>query len=242
MSQRSNQPSNGYHIQCTYLNEELRHEGKWLSLSNVKFLDPNGQERSWEAVNRVTRIRGSDTDAVAAIAIYRRLLHYDVLVLVRQYRPAIKGYSIEFPAGLLESGETSDEAALRELQEETGWQGEVTHMSERLATDPGCSSSILRFATVKINGDSLENQIPKQQLSDGEFVDLVMVPISELHERLNRLTKEGHVIDSRVEAFSIGLQMGLKFARDADIDTAAAHQSSLPVDGSSVRTGNFKKQ
>jgi 8-oxo-dGTP pyrophosphatase MutT (NUDIX family) len=46
--------------------------------------------------------------------------------------------------GLLETGETSAEAAVRELHEETGWHGEVTHISDRLAVDPGCSSSIIR--------------------------------------------------------------------------------------------------
>jgi 8-oxo-dGTP pyrophosphatase MutT (NUDIX family) len=177
-----------------------------------------------------------DTDAVAAIAIYRRLLHYDVIVLVRQYRPAINGYTIEFPAGLLESGETSEEAALRELKEETGWHGEVTHMSSRLSVDPTCSSSIVRYATVKINGDSFENQ-SNPQPNKKEVVDLLMIPISELHDRLTRLNKEGHVIDSRVEAFAIGLKMGLKFAKDAEIDAASNNQSSLPVDGSCVRTG-----
>ena len=47
----------------------------------------------------MTTPKGGDTDSVASIAIYRRLLHYDVIVLVRQYRPAINGYTIEFPAG-----------------------------------------------------------------------------------------------------------------------------------------------
>ena len=55
------------------------------------------------------------------------------------------------------------------------------------------------------------------------------------------LTNEGHVIDSRVEAFAIGLKMGLKFAKDAEIDAASTNQSSLPVDGSGVRTGQVFK-
>lgn len=237
MNQARQNYSNGYHPHCTYLSDELIHEGNWLRLSKVKYLDPNGKERSWESVARRDRMQGTDTDSVAAIAIYRRLLHYDVIVLVRQYRPAINGYTIEFPAGLLEAGETSEEAAERELKEETGWHGEITHMSERLAIDPACSSSIVRYATVKINGDSPENKINKPQPSEGEFVDLIMIPFSEVHERLGRLTKEGHVIDSRVEAFAIGMQMGLKFARDAEIDNVSNCQSSLPVDGSCVRTG-----
>lgn len=55
------------------------------------------------------------------------------------------------------------------------------------------------------------------------------------------LTKEGNLVDSRVEAFAIGLQMGLKFAKDAAKDAISTLQASLPLDGSSVRTG-FGKQ
>lgn len=55
---------------------------------------------------------------------------------------------------------------------------------------------------------------------------------------LPELTKEGNLVDSRVEAFAIGLQMGLKFAKDAAKDAISTLQAtSLPLDGSSVRTG-----
>jgi len=241
---RQSYSTNGNQTHCSYLQEELLHQGDWLRLIKVKYLDPRGKERSWEAVTRVSVPRGAEPDSVAAIAIYRRLLHYDVIVLVRQYRPAVNGYTIEFPAGFVEAGESSEQAALRELKEETGWHGEVTHMSSSIAADPTCTASMVKFATVKINGDATENKINKPQPRDGEFVDLIMLPVSELHDRLARLTKEGNVIDCRVEAFAIGLTMGMKFAKDAEIDTASNNQSSLPVDGSGVRTGlkAFKQQ
>lgn len=43
------------------------------------------------------------------------------LILVRQFRPALRRHTMEFPAGSLEAGETSEEAAARELLEETGY-------------------------------------------------------------------------------------------------------------------------
>lgn len=36
---------------------------------------------------------------VAVIAILQRTLHYDCIVLVKQFRPPINGYCLEFPAG-----------------------------------------------------------------------------------------------------------------------------------------------
>lgn len=36
---------------------------------------------------------------VAVIAVLQRTLHYDCIVLVKQFRPPINGYCLEFPAG-----------------------------------------------------------------------------------------------------------------------------------------------
>jgi hypothetical protein len=55
----------------------------------------------WEGATRLTRNDDTKIDAVGVIAFYRRLLHYDCIVLVKQYRPALKAYTIEMPAGEL---------------------------------------------------------------------------------------------------------------------------------------------
>jgi 8-oxo-dGTP pyrophosphatase MutT (NUDIX family) len=43
------------------------------------------------------------------------------LVLVRQYRHNLKAHVLEFPAGTISDGEEPEAAALRELEEETGY-------------------------------------------------------------------------------------------------------------------------
>ena len=47
-------------------------------------------------------------------------LYQDKVVLVRQYRYPVGGFVYEFPAGLVEPGEDMEQAAIRELYEETG--------------------------------------------------------------------------------------------------------------------------
>jgi ADP-ribose pyrophosphatase len=57
-------------------------------------------------------------DYVSIIAISE-----DGLVpLVRQFRPAVERWTLEFPGGLLDEGEKPDQCALRELREEVGLQ------------------------------------------------------------------------------------------------------------------------
>jgi 8-oxo-dGTP pyrophosphatase MutT (NUDIX family) len=43
-------------------------------------------------------------------------------VLVRQYRPVVEQWTIEFPGGLRDSGEEPKTTAARELKEETGYE------------------------------------------------------------------------------------------------------------------------
>jgi 8-oxo-dGTP pyrophosphatase MutT (NUDIX family) len=54
--------------------------------------------------------------------------------IVRQYRPAVEGYTWELPAGLLEPGEGREVCCRRELQEETGLIAQsVTYLGEYIA-------------------------------------------------------------------------------------------------------------
>jgi 8-oxo-dGTP pyrophosphatase MutT (NUDIX family) len=47
--------------------------------------------------------------------------------IVRQYRPAIEGFSWELPAGMVDAGEDAAACATRELLEETGYPAVAVH-------------------------------------------------------------------------------------------------------------------
>lgn len=70
----------------------------------------NGAQRVYE------RISGQGRGAVLVVAI----TPHESLYLVREYAAGVDDYQLTFPMGLIEQGESSLEAANRELQEEVG--------------------------------------------------------------------------------------------------------------------------
>uniref|UniRef100_A0A8B9RB31 Nudix (nucleoside diphosphate linked moiety X)-type motif 5 n=1 Tax=Astyanax mexicanus TaxID=7994 RepID=A0A8B9RB31_ASTMX len=113
-----------------------------------------------------TRPTNSAADGVGIIALLKRTLHKDCVVLVKQFRPPMGCHTLEFPAGLIDDNESAETAALRELKEETGYKGEVVGVTPVTCLDPGLSNCTTNIVMVNINGDDIENINPTQQLGE----------------------------------------------------------------------------
>ncbi|XP_046573930.1 ADP-sugar pyrophosphatase-like [Haliotis rubra] len=195
--------------QSQFVKQEEVARGKWLSLSNITYKDPLGQERIWESVCRTTG-SADEADAVFVIPILKRTLKYDCVIMVKQYRPPMKAYTLEFPAGLVDKGETPEETAVRELREETGYSGKVKHISPATCLDPGIGNTSVRVVTVEIDGDEDINTSPKSHPEESEFIDVLVVPMEELLNKLNEMASAGVVIDSRVYTYAVAMEQTRK--------------------------------
>ena len=69
------------------------------------------------------------------------LNHERKIVLIVSYRHALRAWTLELPRGKIEKYETSKEAAIRELQEETGFKCENAKFLGRIAPDSGILST-----------------------------------------------------------------------------------------------------
>jgi ADP-ribose pyrophosphatase len=84
-------------------------------------------------------------DAVAVLA------ERDGKVLfVQQYRPAIKSHTLEIPAGLIDPGETPEEAAKRELAEETQLSGEMEYLTSFYLSPGYCDEKLHVFRATNL--------------------------------------------------------------------------------------------
>ncbi|KAM8973720.1 ADP-sugar pyrophosphatase [Pelodytes ibericus] len=191
----------------TIIKEETLVKGKWVQLQETTYVDHDGKTRTWETVKRTTRTEGNTADGVAIIPVLQRTLHYECMVLVKQFRPPLGCHCLEFPAGLIDENETPEKAALRELEEETGYKGEVMECSPLACLDPGLSNCTTYLLTVHINGDDPVNNKPKPKYADGEFTESILIPKNDLRKRIDELVaKEKLVVDARVYTYALALE------------------------------------
>ncbi len=180
---------------------------------NVSYppLKKNYRERVWEACQRTTR--QGHVDGVAILAEVRRANHPPCLVLVRQFRPPLNSFCIEVPAGLVDAGETPEQAALRELKEETGFTAHAAHVCFPCCfNDPGLTDANMVAVKVVIDGDSPENLNATPSFQDGEHIEKMLVPFATLYEELLRLKDDGNALDARLLSLAYGLSMGMSMA------------------------------
>ncbi len=164
------------------MKKEVLASGKYLSL--VK-------RDGYEMVERIN---------CTGIAVLLPLTDDGKVVLVEQFRPPVQKKCIELPAGLVRDletaqGESIEAAALRELEEETGYLAENLEKIGFWPTSSGMSSEMVTvFKATGLKrvgaggGDATEN------------ITVHVVSLREIDAWLKNMSNNGFLIDPKVYA------------------------------------------
>ena len=175
------------------LEEHLLYQGSWSSLVEFSYEDEKKQIRKWEGLHRKNNV-----EAVIMIAKMEPSKRY---IIIRQFRPPTNSYLLEFPAGLVDNGETRGQTAIRELSEETGYVGEVQKISPRLFSSPGILSEAVSFAHMQVDENLPENQRPKAHNEPGEFITVFKKSVDEISEFFSQEISHGVKLDAKLYSY-----------------------------------------
>jgi len=146
------------------LEQKLFVKGRKFDYDVHRLRLPNGVEGEWECIRHPG----------GALAV--PVTDDGKLVLVKQYRFAVQGRILEFPAGTVEPGEDPASTVDREIEEETGYSASRwTHLGDFILA-PGYSDEII-YAYLARGLTKLEKP-PAQD--DDEDIEVVLMTPDEL--------------------------------------------------------------
>ncbi|MEY9895680.1 8-oxo-dGTP pyrophosphatase MutT (NUDIX family) [Catenulispora sp. MAP12-49] len=111
-----------------------------------------------------------------------------VLVMVRQYRHNLKRHTIELAAGGVSDGEHPEAAALRELEEETGYAPAEGAQLQHLGSFYSLPSETNKITHVYLAAPvvKIAEPVPDNLIEQYFDMSVVEIPVTEAFDRLGR--------------------------------------------------------
>ncbi|NMP30420.1 ADP compounds hydrolase NudE [Thalassotalea sp. M1531] len=127
-------------------------KSRLFAIEQIDLVFSNGQKREYE------RMQGAGRGAVMIVP----MLDDDTMLLVKEYCAGSHSYELGFPKGLIDPGETGEEAANRELQEEIGYGAqELIHVHD-VAMAPAFFNAQMKIYLAKgLYSSQLEGDEPE---------------------------------------------------------------------------------
>ncbi|MCL4455808.1 MAG: NUDIX hydrolase [Nitrospirae bacterium] len=171
------------------IDKKIVWEGRFLRTLLITYKDRSGSIRNWEAVERV------NCDGIVVVV---PVTEHKEFLLIRQFRPVLNGFVVEFPAGLNDKGESLIDAARRELIEETEYTAdEFVHLTDGPVSS-GMSTEILSVF-LALNSYPASDAVKEQHPADeSESIEVIKTPLDKIYETLHARTKDGDHIDMKV--------------------------------------------
>ena len=116
---------------------------------------------------------------VTILPIVKNSKGNDCFLIVRQFRHGSASLTKEFPAGMIDEGEKPLQAAIRELEEETGYKaGKMTQIGSINPNPAFMSNESFTFLAEELTPTGNMN------LDEHEMIDMELVPVREVAEEM----------------------------------------------------------
>ncbi len=188
---------------------------KWLSFKEATYLNKEGNEMKWNYVSRK-----GDTKIVTAICRSQTTGKY---LLISQPRVPINKTVIEFPAGLIDPGESVQQAGLRELKEETGYEGKVISEGPFVIKSAGLADEIAAAVELEID----EKAVGKTEMEATEDIETFWMTATEFLEMEKKLDPSKFIIDAQVWFYFHGLNYEKKPTSTKNSKSAPAKKAPV---------------
>jgi ADP-ribose pyrophosphatase len=145
---------------------------KWLNLFDIEYRDKNGRKKSWQMASRHNEPKCLTENFSIPDAVVIAPYHVDQkrIVLTREYRVPLGDYEYGFPAGLIDDGESIEEAARRELKEETGLEViRIIKSSQPVYSSAGMTDESVAMVYVECTG-----RPSNEANTDSEEIEIIL--------------------------------------------------------------------
>jgi ADP-ribose pyrophosphatase len=166
------------------LNEKTAWTARYLEAILIEYENGSGNVLQWEAFRRLR------CDGIVAVVPFTA---EGETVIVKQFRPPVGKYVLEFPAGLNDRGEPLDEVARRELLEETGYMAPTLR---EIAVGPLSAGASTEVLTVYLATNVVK--AATQNLDLAEEIEIITLPVEGFYDSLNSLTGKDTYTDLKV--------------------------------------------
>ena len=161
--------SNKYFKEIEYkeLSKKLVYNGKRVQVEELEYLDEN------KVIYR-EHVKAGNASVILPITEDNKV------IMIQEARTPIGKVILALPAGMIEKGEESEKAAIRELEEETGYLASDIEFLREYYPSVGYSDEKISLYL------ATNMKKTKQRLDDEENIKVIEIPLEELIEMLDK--------------------------------------------------------